>query len=146
MDSLSKRAFSGIHRSPHHFVSLLTDSLSLSLSLCFFLLSFSRSLALTLSLSLSLPFIHPYAPTTLSFLVSHSLPIRGLAINLNLLLAVRTLSWKTQVSPYTINGNGLFIFLSASLHPPCAQPSSFVSFLPFSSLPLAITSTTVLYN
>lgn len=27
-----------------------------------------------------------------------------------LILVVRTLSWKTPVSPYTINGNGLFIF------------------------------------
>lgn len=32
------------------------------------------------------------------------------------------LSWKTQVSPYTNNGNGLFIFLSAYSPPSSRHP------------------------
>lgn len=60
-------------------------------------------------------FSHPFAPDDTVTLVSHS---PRTSDKFELMLAVRTLSWKTQVSPYTINGNGLFIFLPSSLSHP----------------------------
>lgn len=86
--------------------------------------------------------------------ISHSFSNHRLAINLNLLLAVRTLSWKTQVSPYTINSNGLFIFFSLRLSPLfrvfgffSLRPVSFSTpYIAAPPSPRDLVNTTVLYN
>lgn len=132
--------------------SSLTDSLEHTLFLFVILSSTPRSplfyfVSRFLFSSLSF-FSHPFAPDDTVTLVSHS---PRTSDKFELMLAVRTLSWKTQVSPYTTNGNGLFIFLPFSPLSSlftllvCRVPlSSFFSFS-FSSSP-AILSTTILYN